>query len=128
MPTIDYLTQPLVNQPGERWEYGINVDWAGQLVERVTGLSLNDYFIQNIFTPIGVKYISMFPTAEMKKSVAYMHSRSPEGKVSLNLEGHPNRRPLKVTDPRQIKDIFNPGGSGCFARLTDYCRKRRPET
>lgn len=112
-----------MNQPGERWEYGINVDWAGQLVERVTGLSLNDYFLQNIFTPIGLKHISMFPTAEMKKSLAYQHTRSPEGNLSLYLDGHINRRPLKVTDPRQIKDIFNAGGAGCFARLTDYCRK-----
>jgi hypothetical protein len=24
---FDVLTQPLVNQPGSRWEYGINIDW-----------------------------------------------------------------------------------------------------
>ena len=73
----DYLSQPLVNQPGEQWEYGINIDWAGQLVERVSGMRLNDYFLKNIMEPCGIKNINMFPTAEMKKNLAYMHSRSP---------------------------------------------------
>lgn len=33
----DYLSQPLLNQPGARWRYGIGIDWAGILVERVSG-------------------------------------------------------------------------------------------
>lgn len=73
----DYLSQPLVNQPGEQWEYGINIDWAGQLVERVSGLRLNDYFQKHIFEPMGVKNINMFPTEEMKKQLAWMHARAP---------------------------------------------------
>jgi CubicO group peptidase (beta-lactamase class C family) len=73
----DYLSQPLVNQPGEQWEYGINIDWAGQLVERVSGLRLNDYFQKHIFEPMGLKNIDMFPTEEMKKTLASMHARTP---------------------------------------------------
>jgi CubicO group peptidase (beta-lactamase class C family) len=34
---------PLVNEPGAKFEYGIGMDWAGILVERITGLSLGDY-------------------------------------------------------------------------------------
>ena len=63
--SFDFLSQPLVNQPGERWEYGINIDYAGLCLERVTGLSLNDYFQKNIFQPMGVKYINMFPGPDM---------------------------------------------------------------
>ena len=77
----DYLSQPLVNQPGEQWEYGINIDWAGQLVERVSGLKLNDYFQKHIFEPMGVKNINMFPTESMKKNLAWMHARTP-GKLN----------------------------------------------
>jgi CubicO group peptidase (beta-lactamase class C family) len=73
----EYLSQPLVNQPGEQWEYGINIDWAGVLVERVSGLRLNDYFQKHIFEPMGLKNINMFPTESMKKDLAYMHARSP---------------------------------------------------
>lgn len=59
------------------WEYGINIDWAGQLVERVTGLRLNDYFQKNIMEPMGLKNVNMFPTEEMRKNLCYMHARAP---------------------------------------------------
>ncbi|KAL9107841.1 MAG: hypothetical protein Q9227_007356 [Pyrenula ochraceoflavens] len=119
----DYLTQPLVNQPGERFEYGINIDWVGQLVERVSGMSLNDYFLKNIFMPLGLKNMSMFPTEEMRKNLAYMHSRSPtDGKVSLYPEGHLLRRQIMARTPEDMKGVFTPGGAGCFAKPTEYCQ------
>lgn len=118
----DYLSQPLVNQPGERWEYGINIDWAGQLVERVSGLKLNDYFQQHIFKPMGITHITMFPTDEMKAHLAYMNSRAPDGSLSLNIEGHLNRRPLYATTKEEIDATFHAGGAGCFARLPQYCQ------
>ena len=31
------LRTPLLSDPGERWEYGINIDWAGKMVETVSG-------------------------------------------------------------------------------------------
>ena len=34
------LTLPLLFDPGERWEYGINIDWAGKMVEAVSGQKL----------------------------------------------------------------------------------------
>jgi CubicO group peptidase (beta-lactamase class C family) len=40
---------------------------AGQLVERASGLSLNDYFQEHIFKPMGIKNINMFPTEHMKE-------------------------------------------------------------
>jgi len=118
----DYLSQPLVNQPGEMWEYGINIDWAGQLVERVTGLRLNDYFQKHIFKPMGLSHINMFPTDEMKADLAYMNSRAPDGSLSLNKDGHLNRRPLYATTKEEITATFHQGGAGCFARPTDYCQ------
>jgi CubicO group peptidase (beta-lactamase class C family) len=75
--SYEYLSQPLINQPGEQWEYGINIDWAGVLVERVSGLRLNDYFQKHIFEPMGLKNINMFPTESMKKDLAYLHARTP---------------------------------------------------
>jgi CubicO group peptidase (beta-lactamase class C family) len=115
----DYINQPLVNQPGSRWEYGINIDWAGIMVMRVTGMSLNDYFQDHIFKPLGVKNVNMFPTPEMKKNLAYMHQRGADGK--LELEDHPNHRALVVETEEDIKVTFNSGGAGCFAQPSEYC-------
>src|SRR6266446_904017 len=42
------LRQPLVFDPGDRWEYGINTDWVGRIVEAVSGHSLDTYFGKHI--------------------------------------------------------------------------------
>jgi CubicO group peptidase (beta-lactamase class C family) len=118
----DFLSQPLVNQPGTRWEYGINIDWAGICVERVSGLSLNDYFQKNIFGPMGVKHINMFPSSEMVSKLAYMNSRAPDGKLSPNPQGHINRKSLHAKTKAEIETTFNSAGAGCFARPVEYCQ------
>ena len=37
------MSQPLVNEPGTKFEYGISMDWAGIVVEKVSNLKLGDY-------------------------------------------------------------------------------------
>ena len=118
----DFLSQPLVNQPGSRWEYGINIDYAGLCVERQTGMSLNDYFQKHIFEPMGVKYINMFPSPEMVHKLAWMNARSPDGKLALNKAGHINRKSLYAKTKEEVETTFNAGGAGCFARPRDYCQ------
>src|SRR6266404_973535 len=48
------LRLPLVFDPGERWEYGINLDWVGRAVEAVGGQPLEVYFREHIFAPLGM--------------------------------------------------------------------------
>ena len=43
------LTTPLIADPGEKWNYGINIDFAGKMVEAVSGMRLGEYFAKNIF-------------------------------------------------------------------------------
>ncbi|KAE8445798.1 hypothetical protein EG329_012856 [Mollisiaceae sp. DMI_Dod_QoI] len=114
------MLQPLVNQPGEAWEYGINIDWAGIALERVTGKSLNDYLHENIFKPLGLNDISMIPTKSMKSKLAYMNQRHPNG--SLIGRDHLLRRPLVVESAEEISSCFNSGGAGIFAKPRDYCQ------
>lgn len=42
-------------QPGEDWGYGVSMDWAGKVLEAVTGQSLGQYSKENIFDPLGCK-------------------------------------------------------------------------
>src|SRR3954466_12469768 len=58
------LRLPLVFDPGERWEYGINIDWAGRAVEAVSGQSLDDYFSAHIFAPLGMTDSGFVPSAD----------------------------------------------------------------
>ncbi|RDW75636.1 putative beta-lactamase class C [Coleophoma crateriformis] len=114
------ITQPLVHQPGEGWQYGVSIDWAGLLVSRATGLSLNDYMQKNIFTPLGLKNISMFPSPDMKKNLACMNFRNPDG--TLAPFDHLWRRPLVVETEAEIKETLNSGGAGCFAKPQEYAQ------
>ncbi|KKY19967.1 putative beta-lactamase family protein [Diplodia seriata] len=116
----DILDAPLVNQPGSTWEYGTNIDWAGLAVERVSGLTLNDYFHKHIFEPLGIENVSMFPTDDMLKRLVYLHQKHPDGSVTE--QDHLLRRGLMAKTPEERARIVNSGGAGCFAKPVEYCQ------
>lgn len=80
-------------------------------------MSLNDYLQKNLFEPLGIENISMFPNDHMKQNLATMHQRWPYHKGAEERD-HILRRPL-VEDK---KNIFNSAGAGCFAKPAEYCR------
>ena len=115
----DVLRMPLVNQPGTVWEYGIGIDWAGIVLERTTGVRLNDWIQKNIMQPLGLKNINMLPTPEMKKELAYMHQKWP-GQTESEERDHMLREPI-IAETDQDKDrLFQSGGAGCFAKPAEY--------
>lgn len=54
---LDYLLNiPLVNTPGEKWVYAdINAALIGAIIEETSGMSLNDFAKEKVFTPLGIK-------------------------------------------------------------------------
>lgn len=102
----DILRMPLVNQPGETWEYGINIDWAGIVLERATGQGLNDWMQEKIMQPLGIKNVNMLPTEEMKKNLAYMHQRWPGG-AEAEERDHMYREPIIANTDDAKKRIFH---------------------
>lgn len=82
-------------------------------------MSLNDYFQQHIFSPLGLQNISMFPSKKMKEKLAYMNARAADGQ--LHPRDHLLHRPLVVEGP-DIATCVNSGGAGCFAKPQEYCR------
>lgn len=114
----DVLHGPLVSQPGTKFQYGVGLDWVGTLVERVTGLSLEEYFQTFILRPLDIKSITFFPCKESKATVAYMHSRTADG--TLSIRDHLYRYPLLPYNPQEYH--FCMGGAGCFGKPVEYCR------
>jgi CubicO group peptidase (beta-lactamase class C family) len=45
---------PLLHQPGTDWNYGLNTDVLGRVVEVVSGNTLDEFFCQRIFKPLGM--------------------------------------------------------------------------
>lgn len=84
-------------------------------------MSLNDYCQKNIFTPLGIKNISFFPTPEMKSNLVHMSQRSPND--TLTPREHLLRLPL-VTDHNSAAQaqILNSAGGGCFAPPREYVK------
>ncbi|KIV86035.1 hypothetical protein PV11_01676 [Exophiala sideris] len=114
------MVQPLVHEPGDGWQYGLNIDWAGFCVERTTNMKLNEYFQRHILHPLNIKNISMFPSDEMKSKLAYMNARTLDGQ--LHPRDHLLHRPLVVETEQEIATCINSGGAGAFALPREYCQ------
>src|SRR5438105_1337777 len=76
------LQTPLLFDPGERWNYGINIDWAGKAVEEVTGKRLEQYFRDSIFEPLGMKDSSFVLRDDQRSRLASMHARAADGPMA----------------------------------------------
>ena len=75
----DLLDYPLVHQPGERWTYGCGTRALGQLVEKVSGKKLNEYFAAEILQPAGMMDTGYYvPVSKMSRLVT-VHTRKAEG-------------------------------------------------
>lgn len=115
---------PLLFAPGEEWEYGVGLDWAGQVVERVNNkISLDEYARKNIWEPLGVKSFSFFPDKhpEIMNKLVDMSMR--EGGVTIyGLAQDPNGKVVyssnRIFSPKGSVDSY--GGAGGFAAPKDY--------
>ncbi|CAB3747454.1 serine hydrolase domain-containing protein [Paraburkholderia solisilvae] len=113
MPDIGYslngaFAAPLEFEPGERWQYGISMDWVGKLVEAATDQSLEVYFRERIFEPLGMHDTGFLLGSAQKQRVATMHRREADG--SLTPEPFEmNQRPE-----------FFMGGGGLFSTPRNY--------
>jgi methyl acetate hydrolase len=102
------LSLPLVFDPGEKWDYGINIDWVGKAVERVSGQLLGDYFAEHLFGPIGMEDTAFKLTPERRARLASMHARGPDGTLS----------PIEFEVPQEPE--FQMGGGGLYGTASDY--------
>jgi methyl acetate hydrolase len=77
--TIDVFTAPLLSDPGTRFEYGINIDWLGRVVEAVSGQTLDVYFQENITGPLGMTNTTARMTPEQRANSTPVHVRGEDG-------------------------------------------------
>lgn len=102
--------RPLMFDPGERWEYGINIDWAGRIVEALSGQSLGDYMRERIFAPLGMTDTNFAPSPDQRSRQAAMHQRQADGSLVA--------QPL----PPPAAPEFHAGGGGLYSTGPDYLR------
>ena len=105
------LNTPLLFDPGERWEYGSNIDWAGQVVEAVAGKRLGQVMQERIFEPLGMASTAFVLTPDMRSRLARIHQRSADGGLT----------PLMDMVLPQEPEVHM-GGHGLYSTAPDYCR------
>ena len=103
------LTLPLAFDPGERWDYGIGIDWVGKAVEAVSRQTLGAYMRANILDPLGMSDTAFKIGAEQRQRLARIHARGPDGLVST---------PTEV--PQEPE--FEMGGGGLYSTAGDYLK------
>jgi methyl acetate hydrolase len=105
------LRTPLLFDPGERWEYGINVDWAGKMVEAVSGQKLGVYLKANVFEPLGMQDTAFKMTDDMRGRLAKIHQRGEDDSLT----------PLLDLEIPQTPE-FEMGGGGLYGTVRDYAK------
>ena len=110
---IDSLSDlPLLFSPGDRWNYSVSTDVCGHLVELISGQSLDTFFYENIFEPLGMSDTGFYvPAVDIPRfSANYLY----------NLNGLPKL----LDDPLKSRFINRPsflsGGGGLVSTAEDY--------
>lgn len=102
---------PLKFRPGQSWQYGSGIDWAGLVLEKVTGQRLEAYMSENIFKPLNMKETTFNRQSIANKlagRIIECSHRNPDGSFSAG--------PLPVPeDP-----LLGSGGSGLFSSARDF--------
>ncbi len=114
--TIETLgTLPFEAQPGERYVYGYNTDILGCIVEKASGVSLDEYIRANITGPLGMKDTHFYLPAEKRERLAVVYGTGADGKAVRQPEGARGQGHY-LEGPRKS---FS-GGAGLVSTARDY--------
>ena len=102
---------PLLFDPGDKWEYGSNIDWCGQIVESIRGKRLGDVMQERIFAPLGMEDIRFSLTPSMRSRLAVIHQREADGSST----------PLPDMQLPPDPEIHM-GGHGLYASIGEYMK------
>ncbi|KAJ6578099.1 beta-lactamase/transpeptidase-like protein [Mycena capillaripes] len=100
-------------EPGTGFGYGFSSDCAGFIVERLSGKSLEQYFQDHIFAPLGITSASFYLTPALKDRLLPLSYRTKSGVIERW------RGPSAIDqDPAHVR--VHLGGVGLYASQKDY--------
>ena len=111
--SMDIFKAPMVADPGAAYEYGINTDWLGRVVEAAGGLSLRDHFAEHILGPLGMTSTTFLMTPEQCENCVPIHLRGEDGAWAAS-----------DIDWSQEPEWWA-GGHGLYSTPSDYLRFQR---
>jgi CubicO group peptidase (beta-lactamase class C family) len=108
--------QPLKFQPGEKWQYGLNTDLLGCLIEVISGTSLDEFFRKRIFEPLGMSDTYFNVPAAKANRLATVYTEDDNHNIIKWSHTFRNIDP----DYPLIKTNFYSGGAGLSSTAYDY--------
>jgi CubicO group peptidase (beta-lactamase class C family) len=105
-------TAPLNNEPGTMWRYGYSIDVLGRLVEVLSGKTLDQFFEERIFRPLGMKDTAFYVPEEKWNRLATLYSPKKEGGIQ--------RSTAPPQESFKKKPALFLGGAGLTSTLEDY--------
>src|SRR5271169_879784 len=87
------LFYPLTFEPGERWDYGIGIDWLGQVVEAVDGRKIDRFCREEILDPLNMADTRFEVEDHMASRLASVSIRGEDGKfgdIAIAPPSHPD--------------------------------------
>lgn len=101
---------PLDFEPGERWEYGIGIDWAGKVLEAITGETLDDYMQMQVLKPLGMTSTGYRLKPDVRVRLSGVHQRHADGRLEA----------VTFEPPQRPEEFL--GGGGLHGTAGDYIR------
>ena len=107
---------PLSFEPGEKWQYGLNTDLLGCLIEVISGTSLEVFLTKNIFEPLGMKDTYFNVPASKANRLATVYT---EDSLQHVIKWSHEFRNIDPDYPTMNKHYFS-GGAGLTSTAFDY--------
>jgi CubicO group peptidase (beta-lactamase class C family) len=117
-------TIPLLHQPSADVEYGLSIDVLGYLVEVVSGMSLDAFFSERIFKPLGMEDTHFFIPESKRERIATVYERTKDGPIVRKSQEPTVEGSLTYsTDyPYNGPRTYFSGGGGLVSTVSDYAR------
>jgi CubicO group peptidase (beta-lactamase class C family) len=114
--TIERLgTLPFKTQPGDAYVYGYNTDILGCIVEKASGVTLDEFIATHITGPLGMKDTHFYLPPDKRDRLAVVYGSGPDGKTVRAPDGARGQGHY-VDGPRRS---FS-GGAGLVSTARDY--------
>lgn len=111
-PITEGFATPLLFEPGQGWQYGSNLDWAGLLIARMNNTTLEEYFQKHIFGPLEMDHTTFHleQRRDMRRQLVKVYKRKITGG-------------LQQTDPPYpVPPADENGGNGLFSSPYDFTK------
>lgn len=116
IPTVVSSSLPsirtvLLHDPGAAWTYGVNMDWAGLVIENLRGRRLGEVMRERVFEPLGMQDIAFTMNESMAQRRATIHDRAADGRLTPLPD-------LALPQPA----VMDCGGHGLYGTVGEYMK------